>query len=107
MNSPRTFGPILCAVFLAACSRKSEPAPATPATAANEPSAAPADTSADLGPLLAELTQAVRKYGFEKQKVPASLEELVTAGYLPAMPSAPVGRRFTVDPKTMTVSLRP
>jgi hypothetical protein len=45
------------------------------------------------------LTQAVRKYAAEQQKVPASLEELVAAKYLPAVPEAPAGKRFGIDKK--------
>jgi len=47
--------------------------------------------------ILAELTQAVRKYGMERRRVPASLDELVTAGYLRAIPPAPQGKRFAIN----------
>jgi hypothetical protein len=48
---------------------------------------------------LAELTQAVRKYGVEKRRVPKSLEELVAGGYLNQVPQAPPGKRFEIDQK--------
>lgn len=103
--SLRVARPWLVAVFLAVgCSKKNPDAgPDAAAATTAAPAAVPAD--ADYGPLLAELTQAVRKYGFEKQKVPASLDELVAAGYLPARPVAPAGRTFSIDPKTMQVVL--
>lgn len=70
------------------------PAEATPAIQAG---------GADLTPILAELTQAVRKFSFEKQHRPASLEELVSAGYLGSLPQLADGRRFSIDPKSMQV----
>jgi membrane-bound lytic murein transglycosylase B len=94
-------------LFSAGCGPKPEVAkPAEPETPASETVTAAA-AEADLGPLLAELTQTVRKYGFEKQKVPASLDELVAAGYLPAKPVAPAGKKFFIDPKTMQVVVVP
>jgi Fic family protein len=48
---------------------------------------------------LAELTQAVRKYGMEKQQVPKDLNELVAAGYLTAVPAAPAGKKFAIGKK--------
>lgn len=89
------------ALLAGGCKPKSDEAPPVAETAAVSESA-PA-VEADLSPLLAELTQAVRKYGFEKQKVPASLEELVAAGYLSAKPAAPAGKKFSIDLKTMQV----
>jgi membrane-bound lytic murein transglycosylase B len=89
------------ALLAGGCKPKSNEAPPVAETPAVSESA-PA-VEADLSPLLAELTQAVRKYGFEKQKVPASLEELVAAGYLSAKPAAPAGKKFSIDPKTMQV----
>ena len=49
--------------------------------------------------VLAHLTQAVRKYAAEKQKVPAGLEELVANGYLSRMPEALAGKRFAINQK--------
>ena len=46
-----------------------------------------------------ELTQAVRRYAAEQRKVPASLDDLVTEHYLPAIPQAPAGKRFAIDKK--------
>ncbi len=46
---------------------------------------------------LNELTQAVRKYAVEQRRVPKALDELVTNGYLTAIPSAPAGKKFVID----------
>src|SRR5436190_17148101 len=51
----------------------------------------------DIGPLLAELTQAVRRYGLEQREVPKSLQDLVAKGYLPSVPEAPSGKRFAIN----------
>jgi competence protein ComGC len=67
------------------------------------PQAQPVDP-AQLASLLAELTQAVRKYGVDKQRVPKSLDELVAAGYLSQAPVAPAGKRFAIS-KTLQVEL--
>ncbi len=66
-------------------------------------SAAAPIAEADLSAVLAELTQVVRKYSFEQKRLPASFDELVTAGYLAGPPTAPTGRKFSIDPKTMQV----
>ncbi len=83
-----------------ASSPSGQAAPATNTSSASTP-AAPADNSAAL---LAELTQVVRKYGVEKQRVPKNLEELVSAGYLPALPEAPAGKKFAIN-KNLAVVL--
>jgi hypothetical protein len=63
--------------------------------------AAPAVTTDETrtAALLAELTQAVRKYGVEKRRVPKTLEELVAGGYLSQVPQPPPGKRFAIDKK--------
>lgn len=52
-----------------------------------------------------ELTQAVRKYSAEKQRVPTSLNEVVAAGYMKNIPAAPPGKRFAINPKRVEVIL--
>jgi hypothetical protein len=59
------------------------------------------DTSA----VLAQLTQAVRRYGAEKQKVPTSLNEVLGAGYVQGTPQPPAGKKFAIDPKRLEVML--
>ncbi len=46
---------------------------------------------------LNELTQAVRKYAVEQRRAPLALDELVTNGYLAAIPSAPAGKKFAIN----------
>jgi hypothetical protein len=46
---------------------------------------------------LERLTQALRRYSAEKQRVPKSLEELVSAGYLSELPAAPAGKKYVFD----------
>ncbi len=98
---------------LAACHKTpEEPAQpvATSPVAAPQPAAAevpdgPAVAEADVSAVLAELTQAVRKFAFEQKRTPSSIDELVTGGYIGAKPTAPSGKRFSIDPKSMQVVL--
>lgn len=53
--------------------------------------------------MLASLTQAVRRYGVEQRRVPGSLEELVTAGYLAGVPPAPPGQKFVINKNLQVV----
>lgn len=46
--------------------------------------------------MLAEVTQAVRKYAAEKQRVPTSVQEVVAAGYLRA-PAVPPGKKLVIN----------
>lgn len=55
--------------------------------------------------VLGELTQAVRRYGMEKRKVPATVEEVMGAGYIRTMPAPPVGKKFAIDKERMEVVL--
>lgn len=56
-------------------------------------------------PETAELTQQLRRYSFEKRKLPENLDELVAAGYLKAVPPAPTGKKYAVDTKRAEVIL--
>ena len=114
--------PLLIAVFLTGCGKSpetsrpnpvstSEPAQGekTDAAPATEQSAVAATLSnaseAALNAALGELTQALRKYSFEHQRLPKTLNEVVAAGYVKNMPQAPSGKRFEIDPKTVQVVL--
>jgi hypothetical protein len=113
--------PVLAIVlFAAGCGQKTEPSPsvapsASPATNAhastdesqNSPAAAatPDAKAAELAAALAELTQVLRKYSFEHQRLPKSFGEVVAAGYVKDMPQAPPGKKFAIDPKTVQVVL--
>jgi hypothetical protein len=60
----------------------------------------------DLSNVLAELTQALRRFSAEKQAVPQSLEALVAGGYLQRLPQAPPGKAFVIDAKNVRVIVR-
>jgi len=112
--------PSLMAVLFTGCGKSPEssrPAPvsatapaqdAKPAPGAEQTAAAvaPSDASeAALNAALMELTQAVRKYSFEHQRVPKTVGEVVAAGYVKNMPQAPPGKKFEIDAKTVQVVL--
>ena len=112
--APRFILPVALALLVVSGCRKSDaPTPVADPTATHAEVPAPlknatgdpAVTEADLSGVLAGLTQAVRKYGFEKQRMPKNLEELVAAGYLSALPTAPAGKKFTIDEKKVQVVL--
>ena len=48
-------------------------------------------------PELVELTKQVRRYSIEKRKLPQNVEDLVTAGYIQAVPPAPTGKKYAID----------
>lgn len=60
----------------------------------------------DLTPLLSELTQAVRKFSAEQRRVPKSLDDLVAAGYLSQLPTAPLGKTFTINQRELNVTVK-
>ena len=86
-------------LLFTACSKQEEAPPPDRSTPSVEQNASPGIGSADMTATLAELTQVVRKYGMEKQKVPKDLNELVAAGYIPQVPAAPAGKKFAIDAK--------
>ena len=74
------------------CDKKTESADAaTPAvsTALSAPGAQPG--GADMESALRELTQAVRKYSVERKQVPKTFSEVLAAGYVQHLPTAPPG----------------
>jgi hypothetical protein len=105
-------------VFLLGCSPSAPPAPPAsappaavetvpappPPTPTAVPATAPVDEAA-VAELLGQLTQAVRKFAAEQQRVPESLNELVTRGYLSRLPAAPPGKTFAIT-KQLQVELR-
>lgn len=112
-----SFLAVALALLLSGCHKKAEVAatpkadnPTTPAATAGptvtKSVASTGSLSAEAeAAILEQLTQAVRKYGVEKQRVPKSLEELVAAGYLTNLPQAPEGKKFVLNAKTMDVTL--
>lgn len=99
-------GLLLLAVVIAiqvGCGKKEASAPVVPATVE---APAPANTeAADNAALLGQLTQTLRKFSAEKQRVPKTLQELTAAGYLPALPAAPAGKKFVINEKKVEVEL--
>lgn len=94
------FAPVLVALGVmtlgAGCGRKpSNDAPDSQPSAEAPGVANPNSPAMDQ--ILAELTQAVRKYAMEKQTVPRSLDELVAAGYLRGIPAVPTGKTFGIS----------
>ena len=61
---------------------------------------------ADAGAQLDMLTKVLRRFSVEHRRVPGSLNELVAAGYLAALPSAPPGKQFAIDGKQLQVVLK-
>ena len=66
---------------------------------------APTHSETANNPDLAELNKQVRRYSFEKRKVPQSVEELVSAGYIQSVPPAPAGKKFAIDTEQARVIL--
>jgi hypothetical protein len=71
-----------------------------------ETSSTAAAPEQDLTAVLSELTQAVRKFSAEQRRVPASLDDLVSAGYLTQLPTAPAGKKFVIDQKELRVAVK-
>jgi hypothetical protein len=85
-------------------------APTVQSAAASTQPATPTEqpvpvAAGDYSAVLSSLTQGLRRYGVEKQRVPASLNEVIAAGYIQAMPQPPPGRKFALDAKRMEVVL--
>lgn len=53
------------------------------------------------------LQRAVQAFQAGEDRLPESLEELVSSGYMPRLPEAPPGTRFNYDPRTGRVTLGP
>ncbi|PYJ80614.1 MAG: hypothetical protein DME22_23815 [Verrucomicrobia bacterium] len=112
--TPRLILPSTMVLLLTACGRHSENSPSAPAPAA-EPGKSAADapavvarseaSGAELAAALGELTQALRKYSFEHQRLPKTFNEVVAAGYVNNMPQAPPGKKFEIEPRTVQVVL--
>ncbi len=87
---------LLVALPLAACKRK----PAAGATAPEAP-AAPSNPEADLK----ALNEAVRAHVMGQLKDPATLDDLVQAGFIKRLPTAPAGKKYVLSPDKKSVQL--
>jgi hypothetical protein len=94
---------LLCSIPLLVfgCGKKTESPGPVAVPAASSGAAAPGE--ADMGAVLRDLTQALRKYSVEHKQVPKTFSEVVAAGYVQHLPEAPPGKKFEIDPKTMQV----
>jgi hypothetical protein len=86
---------LVCVLPLAACKRK----PATPAQP--EAPAAPPNPEVDLK----VLNEAVRAHVMGLTKEPATLEDLVKAGFLKRLPTPPPGKKYVLSPDKTGVIL--
>ncbi len=90
---------LLCALLfalpLAACKRKPSTAPVP------EAPAVPPNPEVDLK----ALNEAVRAHVMGNMKEPATLEDLVKAGYIKRLPSAPPGKKYVLSPDKGSVRL--
>ena len=93
-------------VMLVGCGKPAAPAPeSTPSSTFKV--TVPVDTNGatqpitmsepDISATLTRLTQTLRRFAAENRRVPKSLDELVSAGYLPELPTPPGGKRFVFD----------
>jgi hypothetical protein len=114
--SSRVVLPLFIVVLLTGCGKSTAPVSTKEAAQGQKTDAAPATgqpaattasnaSEAALNAALVELTQALRKYSFEHQRVPKTLSELVAAGYLKDTPQAPPGKKFAINEKTVQIVL--
>jgi hypothetical protein len=72
-------------------------------TTASAPAAPAPAFEAAVDPQVNELQEAVYKYAQGMNQKPASLEQLVSARFLAALPVAPKGRKYIIDRDTLEV----
>lgn len=84
------------------------PASGPGSTVGNAPGLVPVTVadSGDASAQLAQLTQLVRRFGMERRQAPKSLNDLVASGYLAGVPTAPAGKQFVIDAKSLQVLLK-
>ncbi|MEN9574795.1 MAG: hypothetical protein RL514_2650 [Verrucomicrobiota bacterium] len=87
-------GALLVALPLAACKRK----PAAPEV---QLPAAPPNPEVDLK----ALNEAVRAHVMGQLKDPATLDDLVQAGFIKRLPTAPAGKKYVLSPDKKSVQL--
>lgn len=85
---------------VAGCRRK--PKAEAPALPTPPPSTAVTPQEA-----VAEINRCLELWTFQKNHPPKDLNELVTAGYIQRLPTAPPGQKFLLDSQKMRVQLVP
>jgi hypothetical protein len=98
------YSPIILAfaglLFVNGCHKESAAPPQSSSSATSASVPAGEGSAADeTAKTLSRLTQVLRKYSAEHQRVPKSLNDLVAEGYISEMPPAPPGKAFTFDDK--------
>jgi hypothetical protein len=106
---------LLAGFFFAGCGNKESARPATTNASSGNPLTAPVDYLGAIGKAKqsAEKTisgtsfsQAVNMFSAQEGRFPKDLNELVPA-YLPSIPPAPTGMKYSYDPKTGMVKVVP
>ncbi len=107
-------GLMLVAVLVTGCGESSTTKKTgdTNAASATTPASAPADYLGAMGKAqksaekvsdVASINQAIQAFKAENDRNPKDLNELVQEKYLPRIPDAPYGMKFTYDPATGVV----
>ena len=103
---------ISLAVGLAACGKKREPAPESPAltpgNAIEQYGGVMGKTyqKAKAMDMILPLKQLVDSFYVQEDRYPTSLQELVDRGYVKELPKPPAGREISYDPSTGIVRLK-
>lgn len=109
---------VLGLLLVLGCDAKKSAPPASTNSAATSgnPLTAPVDYLGAVGKAqkkaanttdLITVQQAIRAFEVGEERAPASLNELVTEGYLPRLPAAPKGLAWAYDPAGRKVTLVP
>ncbi len=104
----------LLSFLVAGCGESSTPKKTgdTNAASSRTPASAPADYLGAMGKAqksaekvsdVASINQAIQAFKAENDRNPKDLSELVQEKYLPRIPEAPYGMKFTYDPATGVV----
>ncbi|MCC6231266.1 MAG: hypothetical protein IT580_01400 [Verrucomicrobiales bacterium] len=97
-------------------SGRSSSAGSTNASSSGNPLTAPVDYLGAVGKAqqrsaqvvdMANLTHAIQAFQAGEERLPATLQDLVTEGYLPRLPVAPKGTQFAYQPQTGQLRLVP
>lgn len=109
-------GLVLAAGLLCGCGKQeASPAPATNQASGN-PLTAPVDYLGAVGAAqkqaertvdLANVQRAIQAFQAGEERLPTSLQELVTEGYFPKLPAAPKGMAYAYNPQNGRVTLVP